>query len=487
METLGKILTNISHMGYYDNPPDIAEYDRQLQEKTTLTDELAQVQQAKAYSISGRISAAFRVLRDLQHMPSMQFVPFEKVEKNDVLAFINYETALFYRNAHDFTSAQNYLKIAKLLAESAEVSLLVDYQFATIRAEHHADIELMMRFVRIFQETDMPVMEIMANMRLGEILAGLEKYDQARETMVHCGELIDRVQSANLSTTQKSNLGFIYYLEQNYRSALDTFSDVQDCPDYYQKSLVLENMALVYEAKEDYQTALNYWMDSLNVCQDHGVLVNIPEDSLRIGMIYERHLKQYSQAKFFFKLGYDQSMEMFRDGINITGYMKEVIEKYIGFFSENYVPEERPQPAAAGTEAFAFSINRTWEDTRNIFHYNLIVFHKFSSKSVGNMLNTLKLKRSNFQAKQQKLVALGFQIPDFRRSAKVMDQSQIVEELQDWIRRYQDQTWKDINQQFEKEIFKYFVDRYGSKKEQLVRTLKISYPSLNKKLKTSMN
>ena len=486
MASLGKILVDISHRGYYDTPLEPQEYANILIQHTTLASEVEQIRQAKENSICGRISSAHRILQELHQQPTLQFVPFETVQKDDVLAFINYETALFYRNVHDFTSCQNYLKISKLLAESSEIELLVDYQFATLRAEHNSDIELMTRFARIFQEKNMPIMEIMTHMRIGEIHAGLQEYEAARRSLLHSEQLIKDIHSSNLAIMCRSNLAFVYYLEGQYNQALEIFESIQDCPDYYQRSLILENIALIYEALDDHQTALNHWMDSLNLCQDHGVLVNIPEDSLRIGAIYEKFFTQHSQAKFFYKLGYDHSMQMFRDGINITGYMREVIEKYISYFTENYVPEEKPGRKTTMREPFIYALNKPWDEVRNIFHYNVIVYHKLNSKSIAEMLQSLKLKRSNFQAKQQKLSGLGFFIPDLRKNAKQMDQQQIVDDLQDYIDQNHEMTWAEINTRFEEDIFQYFVSKYGTKKEKLAQILKMSYPSLMKRLKRIM-
>ncbi len=480
---LVNLLLQLSHAPFFDHPVESVDSILQaLKKQTNYSDELKQTAQIKQLSVCGRIADAHKALRDLFARPKLQFMPFSKVQKNNEAAYINYECALFFRNLCDNINYINHLKIAKLLVKTPVLELLIDYQIATCHPVENTECEQIEKFIDIFKNSNLPVLEVMANFRLAEILAGRENYDRSAQILIEVQQLIARISSNNLKITAQSNLGFVYYLNGDFDQALATFPTIDNCNDYYQRCLILENIALVHEALGDYQTALTFWMESLNIAQDHGVQVTLPEDCIRIGDIQESKLDQPSQAKFFYKLGYDHSMQMFREGVTISGYMKQVIEKYICYFTENYVPEVLHSGRSHPGDPFAFSLNKSWNDVMNLFHYNLIVFHKFKCNSIKDMLKILNLKRSNFQAKQQKLSNLGFHIPDFRKNAFNMDHSNILDELQEYMQKYADLDWHSLNEQFENDILTYFLEKYGTKKEYLMKKLHISYPNISGKL-----
>ena len=478
---LNLILLRISHMGYLDSSgvsPDILSGTEEL---SPLYQEIAIIKSVKDHIRSGRISRGLAKLQELHKRPSFQFLPFQDVTKNDVLAFIYYECALFYRIVYDHTAYLSALKIAKLLASSPEINLIIDYQFGTIEAAKNDDPRLLVQFADIFKTEKLPVLETMAYFRMGEIFASKQVFNKAHEQFNHAEEIIRNLPSECLMITAKSNRGYLYYLEKNFQKALEVLTGISDCDDSFQKSLVFENIALVYEALGEYDNALTFWLRSLTLCQDHGVLMNIPEDTLHIGEIYEEHLGSVSQAKFFYKLGYEQSMLIFRDGINISEAMRGVIEKYISYFAEYYVPEGRTKNPPTD-RVFSFALGKTWNEIITLFSYNVIVYHKYNSHSVMEMLETLSLKRSNFQAKQQKLSAAGLKIPDFRKNIHQSEDMNTLDALQSYIGYYKNLTWDEILRQFEKEVMKYIVLHYGSKRDDLILRLKISYPNLKKKL-----
>lgn len=478
---LNKVLLQISHMGYLDSSITSMNILSGVERLSPYYEEITLIKKVKDHVHSGRIAKALVRLKELHARPALRFLPFQEVGKNDVLAFINYESALFYRIVYDYPTYINYLKIAKLLAISAEMNLIIDYQFGTIEAEKNDDTRLLNQFADIFNKEELPVLEVMAHFRMGEILAGKGDFTTANQKFDQAEVIIQKIKSDRLMVTAKSNRGFLCYLEKDYTNALQILTSITNCDDSFQKSLIFENIALVYEARGEYEDALSYWLQSLNICQDHGILMNIPEDTLHIGEIYEDHLESVSQAKFFYKLGYEQSMIIFRDGINISGTMRAVIEKYISYFAEYYVPEGKTRNRPTDT-VFSFTLGKTWKEITELFSYNVIVYHKYNSHSVNEMLERLSLKRSNFQAKQQKLTTAGFLIPDFRKNIHNQENRNVLDSLQVYIEYYKDLTWNDIFQQFEKDTLKYIVLHYGTKREDLIKKLKISYPNLKNKL-----
>lgn len=478
---LNKVLLQISHLGYFELSDATQEILSDIEKLTPYHEEISLIKKVKELVQSGRIAKALTKLKELHSLPTLSFHPFQKIEKDDVLAFINYESALFYRIVYDSTAYINYLKITKLLAQSDEMNLLVDYQFATIEAEENSEINLLEDFADIFNKKELPVLEIMANFRMGEILAGKNQFNEAHDKFDEAEKIIHRIESEHLRVTCKSNRGFLYLLQSNYNEALQILTGITDCEDSFQKSLIFENIALVHEAMEDYETALTFWLQSLNICQDHGILMNIPEDTLHIGEIYENHLDSISQAKFFYKLGYEQSMMIFRDGINISRTMRAVIDKYISYFAEYYVPETKTRIRHAAI-SFSFALGKTWKEIMNVFCYNVIVYHKYHTRSVNEMLDRLSLKRSNFQAKQQKLAAAGFIIPDFRKNIHKHENMDVLDNLQGYIEYYKDLSWNDLCCKFENDVLKYIISHYGPKRENLIKRLNISYPNLKKKL-----
>ncbi|NOZ08602.1 MAG: tetratricopeptide repeat protein, partial [FCB group bacterium] len=310
---LTDLLLQLSHAPYFDHPVDSVDSILDVLDKySSYRDELKITARVKQSTVAGRIGEAHKLVHDLFDMPRLQFSPFTKVKKRDEAAYINYETALFYRNLGDDTNYLNYLKIAKLFVLSPLLELLIDYQFATVAQGESWGRSQIEKFIDIFREKKIPILEIMATFRVGEIYAGQSEYQQSAKIFTDVQKLTSEISSTNLQIAAQSNLGYVYYLSGEYNLALSTFPSIDSSNDYYQKCLILENIALVHEALGEYQKALTFWMESLNIAQDHGVQVTIPEDCIRIGNLQETKLGQPSQAKFFYKLGYDHSMEMFR-------------------------------------------------------------------------------------------------------------------------------------------------------------------------------
>nr|MBC8479727.1 hypothetical protein [FCB group bacterium] len=214
MENLSKILTGLSHYTYYDQPPFTVKFAlSELSGHTPLIEEIRKIAEEKNETTQGRIAAAHKIIFEVHEMPSLQFTPFTKVEKNDIHAYIHYETALFYRNVHDYAASLNHLKIAKLMVECPDIELLIDYQFATVDAETKSSTDQLLNFARIFNQKKMPVMEIMAQFRIGEILASNSDFTGSRKVFTDVQDLIRAIPSQNLLITAISNLGFVYYLE----------------------------------------------------------------------------------------------------------------------------------------------------------------------------------------------------------------------------------------------------------------------------------
>ncbi|MFQ5335368.1 MAG: tetratricopeptide repeat protein, partial [Flavobacteriales bacterium] len=266
------LLLRLSHAPYFDHPVhSIDSILNDLDQHTSSRDELRLTARIKQFSIAGRIGEAHKLIHDLFALPGLRFSPFTKVQKRDEAAYINYETALFYRNLNDNTNYLNYLKIAKLFVLSPLLELLIDYQFATLAQGNQSERSQIKKFIDLFREKNIPVLEIMATFRLAEIYAAEADYKSAAQIFSDARQLASEISSTNLKIAAQSNLGYVLYLSGDYKLALSTFPSIDSSNDYYQKCLILENIALVHEALGDYQTALTFWMESLNIAQDHGV------------------------------------------------------------------------------------------------------------------------------------------------------------------------------------------------------------------------
>ncbi len=93
------------------------------------------------------------------------------VIKGDILAFLYYELLLFCRQSFDITTSKRYAVLAKQHAETNNLQLLIDYQFALFKAEASMsqEIEKLNSYMVEFQKRKMYFMEVMVMIRLGII------------------------------------------------------------------------------------------------------------------------------------------------------------------------------------------------------------------------------------------------------------------------------------------------------------------------------
>ena len=487
LKNLDDILIAMSELGF-SNPPEIRELFLNPELIKNSDPELAPVVYCgfgRTYLISGELSKAIKYYRDALSLIHDLSESKSMLEKSDVFAYVHDQAGVFYKLIGDKDSAINHFKIAKLFVKSEFLKSVVNYDLATImiKPDPNDNINTIKKYIKEFKDLNLITFRTMALHKLGVLYASLSDFIHA-ENIYNEGIKLSEKHSLKYHTfTFLISFGYLEYRRGNYNESLNKYFKIIHKPDsFYQRTLILENIALCYEKLNDYPTALNYWMESLNLCEDHGVISSIPVDCLKIGEIYVHKFSNFQKARYFYKKGYKCSMDLLQQGIKLNGYRLQVVQRYNEFLIQRHSifqqeKDEQPIPAP-----FIFARNKKWQDIKNIFQYNVIIYYKYKYRSVESTVRHLKLKRTTYNVIQRKLKQKGFEIPDFRYHIKEFENEAINADLQSYITKLTQHGWKTINKIFEKEVLEFLLADKNLNKFKLAKILKISYPAV--KLKT---
>ena len=92
-------------------------------------------------------------------------------------------------------------------------------------------------------------------------------------------------------------------------------------------------------------------------------------------------------------------------------------------------------------KSFHFAIGKTWNEIKNIFQYNLIMYFKINTEPSQDTYKALKMNKPTYYSVHRKLVNKGYDLPDFRRKELQYSSEQLIESLQEYIRRLDFNDW----------------------------------------------
>jgi adenylate cyclase len=100
------------------------------------------------------------------------------------------------------------------------------------------------------------------------------------------------------------NIGMVYAEQGKHELALNNINEalaiLEDFEDYYAISEYLTYMSDIYLKRNDWQTALNYAIRSLNLAKKHGLKKQLSESNLKLSELYE-HESQFPLALNHYK------------------------------------------------------------------------------------------------------------------------------------------------------------------------------------------
>ncbi|MBC8344037.1 MAG: tetratricopeptide repeat protein, partial [Bacteroidetes bacterium] len=366
----------------------------------------------------------------------------------EMYSYICYEQGLFYEILKDDDQANQCFTNTEKNAISDRLKTLALYQLEVLKAKRDTKFKLdrLISFSEYFSQTNSPIIYLLSLHRLGTLYRAKKEYEKAIHFYNTALEIANKNQYNYLSVYILNSIGYLYLVNNNRSKAIEIFeTNFKNSPSNYLKVLSLENIAMFYEQNNDFIKAAGYCKRSLNICIKHHVLSRLLYESMYLAEISEDQLQDVYTAKYYHSLGYEHAISHIEQGLTFTGPRKIAIEMCMQFLSRHF-PQDKS--AHMPEHLFSFSLGKTWMEIKDIFHYNLVMFHKLKTGSGENLYLTLRMKKPTFYSLHRKLANKGFVFPDFRRKDIKFTGEQIIDSLQLYIKNMPDNSWKAANDKF---------------------------------------
>jgi len=401
--------------------------------------------------------------------------------KGDFLAFIYYELCLFFRMVSDLVSSKRYAILARQHAKTTNLKLLINYQFATFKAETEINLKIdkINYYCNEFHKFKMHYMEALVLTRLGIIYEERKDWKKADYYFLEGLKVAKEKNIYHVENMINNSIGYTYANKGEYDKALDVlYASLENVKSFYNRTLMLENIGYVYYRKLDYRTASEKYLEAYNYANTHHVISQLPEECLFLGECYEE-MGEMQQAILYYKLGYDHAFHQVSEGFGLNGYRRKAMTTYLTYLERmNY----RKFDGKSLENPFEYSLGKEWREIRDIFQYHLIMHHKSKALSRDLFLTRLEMKSSTYYTLQSKLKKQGFQIPGVKEVNVSIPDDVVIETLNLYIQNNLEQlNWEEANKRFEKEIFSYLYRQYGFQKNRLGSALNLSQPIIRAK------
>jgi len=237
---------------------------------------------------------------------SVTFLQFYEVDSSLKYAIKAYEIAeLKFSNSVEEIEEKE--KICFMLGNN--YSLLKEYEEA-IRY-YEKGIELINRYKNNFKSLNIKLPVYLSY--LGMVYEEMGLYDEAINNYLNSLELIE-LEYDSIQFFQYVNnhllIGWIHYKQCDYDKALLNFKKALNihyedkCEDSVLLSGIYNSLGAVYFEKEDYATALNYFVKSSEIAKTKNMVINLVMAYNNIGDVMRKESK-YSEALEYYNLAYN--------------------------------------------------------------------------------------------------------------------------------------------------------------------------------------
>jgi tetratricopeptide (TPR) repeat protein len=401
--------------------------------------------------------------------------------KGDYRAFLYYEMCLFYRVLQDKKLSEQYANQAKQHVKSKNLLMLINYQLETFQAENNSVmIAIMQKRVNEFFKNKIYYQYVIGLSRLGFIHLANGEMETAKDYLIKTETAAKKYKIPYMLDIALNGLGYWYYENEEYQKALDAlFIVVESAKSNYVKVLALENIALTYHKKYNYDNAVDYMVKAYNIASIHHVVSQIPEECMLIGKWYDEHLNKPEQALHYYKLGFDHAVKQVDNGLGFNGPRRLAIMEYVSYSQKlNF----RKLKGIVVEKPFEFALGKKWVEIKPLFQYHLIMYHRNQAATSNDFLKRMGLTSNSYYSKQRQIKKKGYPVPRLKEMLSQTPSEILVQPLQLYIaEKLKNFNWKEANAKFEKDIFLYLFQQYGFTKKNLGESLGLSIIAVNAK------
>ncbi len=263
-----------------------------------------------------------------------------------------------------------------------------------------------------------------------------------------------------------NDLGWLEIQKKEYSKAQPIFSNLikRELPPFH-LSLALQNLGYLEFETGDYRSAINYHSQSLQLNLKYDMRDMAFEDYYKLGKAYEK-LKEKGLAYHFYSQGYDLLQTEIDLGLPILGYRRIVMNSYIDFLSNN----QKLPYVNSRDEALNFVIGKSMKEIRNFFHKALLTMQIRRHKNAPVLCKALDIDTRTYFLYQKKLNLKRGQYNDTNLFSS--------QYFRQYIEALQPYTWREANNRFEEDLFKFLMEKYQHNKKKIAEVLKVSYPQV---------
>ncbi|NQV15012.1 hypothetical protein HQ531_06090 [bacterium] len=440
---------------------------------------------AKLASLEGKFIEAKQQYDKALKYSGLKYLPKLKVkERNNLVAYIHYEYADFCNLVHSHELALSHYHQALGLTTNPRIKLIIQYQFALkeLMEGITSDFTIFVQFIEKFKNNNMKVMEGIATLRFGAYFLSKADLKRAKEEFAKATKIAGNYDLKYLQWNVINYIGLLLHKEGKQKEAIEHYSrELETMESPYFKALMLKNQGTQYYLLNKPKKMLEVYINALEHCQIHGISSQISILAEAIGDLHLEINNSISHAYQYYQIAFNEVISLANSGIPITGKRLRVLEKYNKLIQEN-LPEDFMALKEPGM--FEWSKGKTWIQIKDLFHYNLFVYH-FLHTGIGSVtFSHLKIHPGTFYSLSKRMRDLrGITIPDLKGVDFDLPPSLFLDPLQKYSQLHRDKTWDQVNEQFEKDIYDYLFKESGYNKVKLAKMLDRSYAMILKQTK----
>ncbi|NQV42451.1 MAG: tetratricopeptide repeat protein [Candidatus Marinimicrobia bacterium] len=443
--------------------------------RNRMLEALQKITYAKIATLEGNYIFAFELYEQVAGKIS---VLNQGSQQEGALTYFYYEYAGLFTQIGDTNAAFRYLEMARSITSSNKMKQMIAYQHLVLNADldRKFNLKKWLQCIAYFNKYEMTVMESQAHHALALQLIKQENMvdavvhlDQAHEMAALHGyqylhRSIDYIRGILLVNQNRNAEARGYYLELLKKVSNAHFT-----------AKIQSKLAELHHILGDADKALEAAKASVEVSQQFSIASELAGACLLLGKIYHRKLTDITKAYFYYQQAFGSIMALAKRGIPINEARRKVINEYVIFLEEHF-PGEVAE--SANEDLFAFSKDLNWVKIKDLFHYNLFLYH-YLNTGVGNKtLEALEFPASSFYSATERLRSRGITFPNFRKSDVDIPADNYVEGLQQYARLHRDKTWVEINDCFEKDMLKYHYKLNNYNKKHLAKNLELAYSGI---------
>jgi len=402
----------------------------------------------------------------------------EGPQQESALAFFYYEYAEFLHRIGDTSASLMYLEKARNMARSNKMRQMISYQLMVrlSSAAKKSTLRKWLQSIAYFKKYGMTVMEAQAHYDLAKNLIDLDEFSEAVNHLNEGHEIAATSAYQYLRWEIDLTKGHLLRFQDRLEELVVYFEGLlKSVESSFFKCRLLLELAELYQEFEKTDQALETAMEATQLCQRFSINSELSSASSLVGELYHRQKADMSKAHFYFQQAYGAVVDMMKYGVPLVGTRQAVVDQYISFLEEHFPGD---MSAAANEDLFAFSRDLDWVRIKDLFHYNLFLYH-YMNTGVGNKtLRALNLPASSFYSATERLRVRGVPFPNFRKNDVIIPGENYIEGLQQYCRMHREKTWVEINDRFEKDMLAYHYKLNNYNKKLLAKNLKLAYSGI---------